>query len=85
MATDTTTGKAPAAARKGRPATGQALSSTQRSRNARARQRQGGGKKITAQLSPEGAAALAQLRRGGGTVGQVVSAALVAALGPPTV
>lgn len=85
MPTPDTPAQPAAPARKGRPATGQALSSTERSRTRRKLLRQAGRAPVTVCLTAEAAAALAQLRAGGQTVDQAVSAALVAALGTPTV
>lgn len=68
----------PAPAR-GRPVTGQALSSTERNRLRRQRLALEGKRQISGvTLTPEAADALAQLTAGGATIDQAVSAALVA-------
>lgn len=75
----------PKAPQRGRPATGQALSSTERSRKRRNTLRTAGNLHITADITPQAAAALAKLRRAGLTIDEAVSRALVAAATTPTV
>lgn len=75
----------PTAPQRGRPATGQALSSTERSRKRRNALRTAGQQHITADITPQAADALAKLRARGATVDEAVSAALVAAASTPTV
>jgi hypothetical protein len=62
--------------RSGRPSTGQALDSTQRSQVRRTRARRDGGQVVTALLTPAATQALAQLRQRGATVDAAVCLAL---------
>lgn len=70
---------APRPAKRGRPVTGQALSSTQRNSKRVHRLRGDGGQVLTALLDPAAAQALRALRAGGCTVDAAVCAALVQA------
>lgn len=69
--------------RLGRPATGKAKSSTQRSRERRERLALQGADTITAVVSPAGLARLAELRAAGLTVDQAITWALEHAPEPP--
>lgn len=65
--------------KRGRPSTGAALSSTQRSKARRKRVRGDGGQVVTALLTPAATQALAQLRARGATVDAAVCQALLQA------
>jgi hypothetical protein len=72
------------APRRGRPASGAAKSSTERNRQRRERIAREGGSAIHVMLDARATKALAALRKGGATIDEAVSAALLAAAGMPT-
>lgn len=73
----------PTKPRRGRPSTGEALSSTERNRVRRARLAQQGCRLLgSVVLSPEAAAALDRLTASGATIDEAIGRALLAAAHP---